>query len=65
MLVGTVRLVKPQKAEMLESRIIQLGRAGQLRGKMTEQQLIRMLEQIGASQQENKPKITVTAKVIV
>ena len=61
--LANIKLVKPQKAQMLSNRILQLAKAGQLNGKMDEAQLIGMLESLNDAVEQDKPKITVTFKL--
>lgn len=44
--VNTIRVAKPEKGEQLEKFIIQLATSGRLMGKMSEQELISLVEQL-------------------
>ncbi|XP_033012555.1 programmed cell death protein 5 isoform X2 [Lacerta agilis] len=50
--LSNLALVKPEKAKAVENYLIQMGRFGQLGGKVTEQGLIEILEKV--SQQTDK-----------
>ena len=50
--LGNIAMVKPDKAERLENIIIQNAQRGTFQGKVTEDQLIGLLEQIGEIEQE-------------
>lgn len=58
-----ISLVKPEKARFLEDSLIQAVRTGQLRGgsgpggRISEGDLIGMLEQIGSEEEKRKTKI--------
>ena len=55
--LATIRLVKPEKASGIEMRILQMAQKGQLRGQVSEGQLISMMEQLSEKAAENS-KIT-------
>jgi len=59
LIVGNIKLVKPEKASMLENHIIQMARGGQINTKLTEGQLIGMLERISGGEVDQKPQIIV------
>ncbi|KAJ1445659.1 double-stranded DNA-binding domain-containing protein [Pelagophyceae sp. CCMP2097] len=42
--LGRVQMVKPEKAEMLSMRLIQMAMKGELQSQVTEEQLIELLE---------------------
>ncbi|KAG8627385.1 hypothetical protein KVT40_004868 [Elsinoe batatas] len=56
--LGRIRLVKASRAEDVENRLIMLARSGQLRQKVTEDQLKDLLGQL-SEQQEKKETVTV------
>ena len=56
--LGRIRLVKASRAEDVENRLITLARSGQLRQKITEDQLKDMLGQL-SEQQEKRETVTV------
>lgn len=58
--MSRVALVKPEKARGVEDMIIRAAQSGQLGGKVDEQKLISLLEQI--SSQKKETKITVILK---
>jgi programmed cell death protein 5 len=55
--LARISIVKSDKARGVEDMIIRMAQSGQIRGKVTEQQLIDMLGQI-SEQHTTKPKIT-------
>lgn len=55
--LSRIALVKADKARKVEDAIIKMAQVGQLRGKVDEPQLIRILEQVTAPTEEHKPKI--------
>ncbi|KAI9819401.1 MAG: hypothetical protein M1826_001150 [Phylliscum demangeonii] len=52
--LGRIRLVKESRAEDVENRLIMLARTGQLREKVTEEQLKQLLNAMAAQQEETK-----------
>ncbi|XP_039271891.1 programmed cell death protein 5-like [Styela clava] len=54
--LNSIALVKPEKAKQLEGMLINMARSGQLGEKMTEQQLVKVLEQINDKKQRTKVK---------
>ena len=56
--LGSIRLVKPEKARQVEDMIVMMARQGQMTGKISENGLISMLDQIN----ETKAETTVTMK---
>jgi hypothetical protein len=56
--VNRISIVKPDRARAVEELIIRMARSGQIRGKVTEQQLIELLEGIKESE-VTEPKIVV------
>jgi len=56
--LGRIRLVKASRAEDVENRLIMLARSGQLRQKVTEEQLKDILAQL-SEQQEKKEQFSV------
>jgi programmed cell death protein 5 len=59
--LGRIRLVKASRAEDVENRLIMLARSGQLRQKVTEEQLKDILGAISESEPQEQ-KITVTRR---
>ncbi|MFW9832645.1 MAG: DNA-binding protein [Candidatus Thorarchaeota archaeon] len=49
-----VRLVKPQLAEQIELQLIQLASSGRLRGRVTDEQLKGLLQQLQGKERERK-----------
>ncbi|NWF96360.1 MAG: DNA-binding protein [Candidatus Thorarchaeota archaeon] len=49
-----IRMVKPQLADQIESQLIQLATSGRLRGKVTDEQLKSLLQQIQGRERERK-----------
>jgi len=60
--LSRVALVKPDKARSVEDMIIRAAQTGQLGGKVDEQRLISLLEQI--SEKEKKTKITIKRRTV-
>lgn len=56
--LGRIRLVKASRAEDVENRLIMLARSGQLRSRVTEEQLKDILTAVNEQQQEAE-KVTV------
>lgn len=57
--LNRICLVKPEKSRFIEDNLIQMVRRGQIRGKINEEQLVQLLDQISQQEQSNQPKITV------
>ena len=58
--VSRIALVKPQKADTISDLLLQMARSGQVRQRVTEDQLIMLLDQVDqATSQESSGKITV------
>ena len=60
--LGNVAAVKPEKAEKLENIIITQAQRGAFQGKVTEQQLIDLLEQVGAVEAQSEASTVERAK---
>ena len=58
--LNNIRVVKPEKAEKLENIVIQNAQRGTFQGKVSENQMIGLLEQIG--EMEQTEKVTVEIK---
>ena len=56
--LGNIAVVKPEKAEKLEMILIQNAQRGAFQGKVTEAQMIDLLEQV--SEKEAKPAATIS-----
>jgi len=56
--LSNIKLVKPQMAENIENQLIQLSRSGRINGRISEDQLLRLLKQI----QGNKRDSSITFK---
>ncbi|KAI9716095.1 MAG: hypothetical protein M1812_005522 [Candelaria pacifica] len=52
--LGRIRLVKASRATEIEDRLIMLARSGQLRQKVTEEQLKELLNAVAETQEEEK-----------
>lgn len=52
--IGRIRAADPQKAEKLESMIIQLYQAGRIQGKVNDETLRKILKQIKSQKRETK-----------
>lgn len=59
--IGRIRLVKESRATDVENRLIMLARSGQLRQKVTEEQLKDILNAVSEQQQE-KEKIVISRR---
>ncbi|KAF2751720.1 putative dsDNA-binding protein PDCD5 [Sporormia fimetaria CBS 119925] len=61
--LGRIRLVKESRATDVENRLIMLARTGQLRAKVTEEQLKELLNAVSEAQEEKeKSKIVVNRR---
>lgn len=56
--VNTLKLSKPDKAQLVEGQIIRMAQSGQLPGRLNEEQLIQLLESLNSQ----LPKSTSTVK---
>ena len=52
--MGRIRLVKESRAQEVENRLIALARSGQLRQKITEEQLKDLLNAVAENQEKDK-----------
>ena len=50
--MNSVALVKPEKAKMVESMLIQMAKSGQVGGKVGEAQLVSLLEKVSEQTQK-------------
>jgi len=62
--LGRIRLVKESRATDVENRLIMLARSGQLRQKVTEEQLKDILSAVSEQVKEGEKKITVSRRKI-
>ncbi|KAF2741533.1 hypothetical protein EJ04DRAFT_5980 [Polyplosphaeria fusca] len=60
--LGRIRLVKESRATDIENRLISLARSGQLRAKVTEEQLKELLGAVAEQQEKEEQKIVVTRR---
>ncbi|KDN44732.1 DNA-binding TFAR19-related protein [Tilletiaria anomala UBC 951] len=61
--LSRIALVKPQKSQAITDLLLRMAQSGQLRQRVTEDQLIGLLDQVDQSQSgANEPKITFTRK---
>ncbi|KAF1995798.1 hypothetical protein P154DRAFT_499679 [Amniculicola lignicola CBS 123094] len=60
--LGRIRLVNERRATDVENRLITLARSGQLRSKVTEEQLKDLLGAVAEAQEERQEKIVVTRR---
>jgi len=60
--LGRIRLVKESRATDIENRLIMLARSGQLRAKVTEEQLKDLLNAVSEQQEEQQQKIVVNRR---
>jgi len=59
--LARIALVKPGRAEQIEGTLIRLAQSGQLRGKVSEQELLDLLDRFSSAEQEaggNKIKVS-------
>ena len=54
--VNTLALAKPEKGQQVQAAIIQMAQTGQLGGKLTEEELIGLLERFAGSTQKTAVK---------
>ena len=59
--LARIKIVKEEKAKAVEEMIIRMAQSGQIRGKVTESQLIDLLEQI-SQEQSQATKITISRR---
>ena len=52
--LGRIRLVKEERATQVENQLIMMAQSGQLRAKVTEEQLKGLLSQVADSEKEEK-----------
>mmetsp|Transcript_19117 Transcript_19117/g.18363 ORF Transcript_19117/g.18363 Transcript_19117/m.18363 type:complete len:139 (-) Transcript_19117:165-581(-) len=60
--LGTIKLVKPDRASAVEGLIVSMAMSGKLPGRINEGKLIEMLEGIGAKQQQTRSTINIQRK---
>ncbi|KAF2197685.1 DNA-binding TFAR19-related protein [Delitschia confertaspora ATCC 74209] len=60
--LGRIRLVKESRATDVENRLIMLARTGQLRAKVTEEQLKELLGAVAEQQEKEQEKIVVNRR---
>ena len=60
--LGRIRLVKESRATDIENRLIMLARSGQLRAKVTEEQLKELLGAVAEQQEKEESKIVVNRR---
>lgn len=58
--VSRISMVKPEKARSVEDYLLNMARSGRLGAKVSEEQLINMLEQISQQEEAVKTKIVVS-----
>ncbi|KAJ7360423.1 Programmed cell death protein 5 [Desmophyllum pertusum] len=59
--LNSIALVKPEKAKMMESMLIQMARSGQIAGKLSESQLVSLLQDMSERTQK-KTKVKFNRK---
>jgi DNA-binding TFAR19-related protein (PDSD5 family) len=57
--VARIKLVKPEKAAEIETRLIMQARSGSIREKVEENEIIRILQIIGGSEKQTKVKVCI------
>jgi len=65
--LSRIQLVRPERARGLQELLVRMARSGQLRGRVTDEQLLSLLDQVaaaegGASGAQAKSKITVSRR---
>lgn len=60
--LGRIRLVKESRASDIENRLIMLAKSGQLRSKVTEEQLKELLGAVAEQQEKQEEKIVVNRR---
>ena len=60
--LGRIRLVKESRATDIENRLIMLARTGQIRQKVSEDQLKELLGAVAEQQEKEEPKIVVNRR---
>ncbi|KAM7450264.1 Programmed cell death protein 5 [Porites harrisoni] len=50
--LNSIALVKPEKAKMMEGMLIQMARTGQIAGKLSESQLVSLLQEVSEKTQK-------------
>ena len=60
--LGRIRMVKESRAVEIENRLITLARSGQLRQKVTEEQLKELLEAVAEHDREAEKKIVISRR---
>lgn len=60
--MSRIGLVKPQKARQITDLLIRMAQQGQIRGRITEDQLIGLLDQVDQASSGDAGKITVSSK---
>lgn len=61
-IVSRIGLVKPQKARQITDLLIRMAQQGQIRGRITEDQLIGLLDQVDQASSGDAGKITVSSE---
>lgn len=59
--LNSIALVKPEKAKMVESMLIQMARSGQIGGRINEEGLVGLLENVN-KQMEKQNKVTINRR---
>ncbi|EIW60806.1 DNA-binding TFAR19-related protein [Trametes versicolor FP-101664 SS1] len=54
--LARIALVSPERAQQIEAILLRMVQAGQLRGRVSEEQLIGLLDQIDGAQSKSAPK---------
>lgn len=60
--LGRIRMVKESRATDIENRLIMLAQSGQLRSKVTEEQLKDLLNAVAENEQKQQEKIVVSRR---
>ncbi|KAI9479388.1 hypothetical protein LPJ78_005370 [Coemansia sp. RSA 989] len=60
--LGTIKMVKPEKARKVEDAILRMAQVGQIRSKITEEQLKGILDQFNETQAKQDMKIVYNRK---
>jgi hypothetical protein len=62
--VTRLKIVKPQKASAVEQLLVQQAASGQLRERISDDAMVRLLDQVGGEAQGHRPTITVGAGIM-
>ncbi|CAI5746470.1 unnamed protein product [Peronospora destructor] len=61
--LARIAIVKPEKARAIEEMVIQMAQRGQLAAKIDEEKLIDLLNQVGATEEKQRVKVTIKRRM--